>query len=79
LKNAPFRIETAAGRIFEVPHREFVAFSSYKTSLIVNYSEYGEEHFAIVPLLVIIAAMACLSPRAINDEEVWPVIWAKFC
>ena len=47
-KNKPFRIETAAGHIFEVPHRDFIAFSSRKTSLVINYSENGAEHFAIV-------------------------------
>ena len=57
-KNIPFRVETAAGRTFEIPHRDFVAFSSRKTSLIVNYSENGDEHFAIVPLLTITSAMA---------------------
>ena len=56
--NKPFRIETAAGRVFDVPHRAFVAFSIRKTSLIINYGENGEEHFAIVPLLTITSAMA---------------------
>jgi len=57
-ENKPFRIETAAGRIFEVPHRDFIAFSARKTSLVVNYSDNGDEHFAIVPLLTITSAMA---------------------
>ena len=57
-KNKPFRIETAAGRVFEVPHRDFVSFSTRKTSLIVSYSENGDEHFAIVPLLTITSALA---------------------
>ncbi len=56
--NRPFRIETAAGRVFEVPHRDFVAFSSRRTALIINYGEEGEEHFAIVPLLTITSARA---------------------
>ncbi len=56
--NKPFRIETAAGRIFEVPHRDFISFSGRKTSLVVNYNENGDEHFAIVPLLTITSAMA---------------------
>lgn len=59
-KNKPFQIETASGRIFEVPHRDFIAFSSRKTSLVINYSENGDEHFAIVPLLTITSAMARL-------------------
>ena len=57
-KNKPFRVETAAGCVFEVPHRDFVAFSARKTSLLINYSEDGDEHFAIVPLLTITSAMA---------------------
>jgi hypothetical protein len=57
-KNKPFKIETASGRIFEVPHRDFVSFSTRKTSLIVSYEENGAEHFAIVPLLTITAAIA---------------------
>jgi hypothetical protein len=59
-KNKPFKIETASGRVFEVPHRDFVSFSIRKTSLIISYEENGTEHFAIVPLplLTITAAMA---------------------
>jgi len=56
--NQPFRIETAAGRVFEVPHRDFVSFSSRKTALFISYEEEGEEHFAIVPLLNITSAHA---------------------
>ena len=50
-KNKPLKIKTASGRVFEVPHRDFVSFSTRKTSLIVSYEENGTEHFAIVPLL----------------------------
>jgi len=57
-KNKPFRIETAYGRVFKVPHRDFVSFSTRKTSLIVSYEENGTEHFAVVPLLTITSAMA---------------------
>ena len=56
-KNHPFRIKTAAGRVFEVPHRNFISFSARKTSLVVNYDENGDEHFATVPLLTITSAM----------------------
>ena len=56
--NKPFRIETASGRVFELPHRDFVAFTTRKTSLVINYEENGGEHFAIVPLLTITSAMA---------------------
>ena len=57
-KNKPFEIGTASGRVFEVPHRDFVSFSTRKTSLIVSYEENGTEHFAIVPILTITSAMA---------------------
>ena len=57
-KNKPFRIETASGRVFDVPHRDFVSFSPRKTSLFIFYEEEGNEHFAIVPLLTVTAAMA---------------------
>ncbi len=57
-QNKPFKIETASGRLFEVPHRDFVSFSTRKTSLIISCEENSTEHFAIVPLLTITAAMA---------------------
>ena len=56
--NRPFKIETASGRIFEVPHPDFISFSTRRTSLIISYEENVGEHFAIVPLLTITAAMA---------------------
>lgn len=56
-KNKPFRIETASGRVFDVPHRDFVSFSRRKTSLLINYEEDGKERFAIVPLLTVTAAL----------------------
>ena len=56
--NRPFRIETASGRAFEVPHRDFVSFSRNKTALFISYEENGEEHFAIVPLLTVTSTMA---------------------
>jgi hypothetical protein len=57
-KNKPFRVEAASGRVFNVPHRDFVSFSPRKTSLIISYEEDGKEHFAVVPLLTVTAAMA---------------------
>ncbi|HYJ04915.1 MAG TPA: hypothetical protein VEX43_07260 [Chthoniobacterales bacterium] len=57
-KNRPFRIETASGRVFDVPHRDFMSFSPRKTSLLISFEEGGNEHFAIVPLLTVTAAMA---------------------
>jgi hypothetical protein len=56
-KNKPFRIETASGRVFDVPHRDFMSFSPRKTSLLISFEENGNEHFAIVPLLTVTAAM----------------------
>lgn len=56
--NRPFRIETAAGRVFDIPHRDFVSFSRGRTALLVSYEENGEDHFAIVPLLTVTSAHA---------------------
>lgn len=56
-KNKPFRIETASGRIFEIPHRDFMSFSLRKTTLSIFYEENGEEHFALVPLRTVTSAM----------------------
>ena len=57
-QNKPFKIETASGRVFKVPHRAFVSFSTKKTSLIISYEDNETQRFAIVPLLTITAAMA---------------------
>jgi hypothetical protein len=54
--NKPFRVETAAGRTFEVPHRNFVSFTRNRTALIISYEEKGEDHFAVVPLLTLTSA-----------------------
>jgi hypothetical protein len=56
--NRPFRVETASGRIFDIPHRDFVSFSRKKTALIVSYDENGGDHIAIVPLLTITSTIA---------------------
>jgi hypothetical protein len=55
-RNKPFRIETASGRTFDVPHRDFVSFSLKRTYLYINYEENGKEHQALVPLLTITSA-----------------------
>jgi hypothetical protein len=57
-ENRPFRIETAAGRVFDIPHRDFINLSPKKTSLFIWDQDNGDEHFAIVPLLTITSAMA---------------------
>jgi hypothetical protein len=56
--NKPFRIETASGRVFDIPHRDFVSFSGKKSALIVSYQENAEDHFAIVPLLAVTSTLA---------------------
>ena len=55
-KGQPVRIETASGQTFEA-HRDSVAFSPKRTSLLILFEENGEEHFALVPLLTITAAV----------------------
>jgi len=54
----PFSVETAAGRVFDVPHRDFISFSRNKTAVLISYHVDGEEHFAVVPLLTVTSAMA---------------------
>ena len=53
----PFRIKTAGGRVFDVPHRDFISFTPRKTSIVVTYEEDGKERFAIIPLLTVTSAM----------------------
>lgn len=53
----PFRIETASGTVFEIPHRDFVSFLRKKTALVVSYEETGEDHIAIAPLLTVTSTM----------------------
>ena len=55
---SPFQIETASGRIFDVPHRDFISFSRKKTAVIISYEKDGEDHIAIVPLLTVTSTMA---------------------
>ena len=57
-KNEPFGIETASGHVFDVTQRDFLSFSPKKTSIFISYEENGDEHFAIVLLLTVTAAMA---------------------
>lgn len=61
-KNQPFRVETGSGRVFEVPHRDFVSFTPKRTSILITFEEDGAEHFAIVPLLTITAAVTKAGP-----------------
>jgi hypothetical protein len=56
-RNKPFQIETASGRVFEVPRRNFVSFSPKRASISIFFEENGEEHFAIVPLVTVTAAV----------------------
>lgn len=49
--NRPFRIKTAGGDVYEVPHRDFISFSSKKTTVIVSLEKNGREDIALFPLL----------------------------
>jgi hypothetical protein len=53
-----FRVQTASGGVFHVPHRDFVSFTPRKTSLLTSCEEEGKEHFPIVPLFTATAALA---------------------
>ena len=56
--NQPFKVETASGKVFDIPHQDFVRFSSKKTTLYIFWEENDEERFAMVPLLTITAVYA---------------------
>lgn len=56
--NQPCRLETVSGRVFEVPHRDFLAFNPKRTAVIITYAENRGDHFAVVPLLTVTSAMA---------------------
>ena len=51
--NRPFRIRTAGGDVYEVPHRDFISFSAKRTTAIVSFETDGREDFAYIPLLTI--------------------------
>jgi hypothetical protein len=52
-RNRPFRIKTAGGDAYEVPHRDFISFSARKTTVIVSFEKDGREDIAYIPLLTI--------------------------
>lgn len=56
-KGQPVRIETASGEAYEVRNRHCVAFSPRNTTMVVLYEENGEDHFALLPLLTVTAAI----------------------
>jgi len=56
-KGKPVRIETASGESYQIRNRDSVAFSPRKTSLLVLFEENGDEHFALIPLLTVTAAV----------------------
>ncbi len=56
--NGPFRIKTVAGDVYEVPHRDFVAFTAKKTTLVVNFECKEKEEIAWIPLLTITSVEA---------------------
>jgi len=51
--NRPFLIRTAGGDTYEVPHRDFIAFSRKRTVVSVSIERDGEEEVAYIPLLTI--------------------------
>ncbi len=61
--DGPFRIKTAGGDVYEVPHRDFVAFTARKTTLVVNFEREGREGIAWVPLLTI-TSIEAVAPQA---------------
>lgn len=65
--NRPFRIKTAGGDTYEVPHRDFIAWSPKRTTVIVTFEKDGRDDVAFIPLLTISSVE---SESA--DEEVLP-------
>ena len=65
--NQPFKIETASGRIFEIPHHDYIAFSPKGTTLAVFYEENDVERFAWVPLLTITSVLAEEPPATMTS------------
>lgn len=51
--NRPFVVHTASGKSYEVPHRDFVSFSTKRTTMIISYMEGEKEQIAYVPLLTV--------------------------
>ena len=60
--NGPFRIKTASGDVYEIPHRDFIAFTARKTTLVVNFERDGKEEIEWIPLLTITSVEAA-SPK----------------
>jgi hypothetical protein len=59
----PFRIKTAGGDVFDIPHRDFIAFTARRTTLVVNFERDDREAIAWIPLLTITSVEA-ESPNA---------------
>lgn len=51
--NRPFVVKTAAGDVYEVPHRDFISFSAKRTTLIISFEKDGKEELAHVQLLTV--------------------------
>jgi len=56
--NRPFVVKTAAGDVYEVPHRDFISFSAKRTTLIISFEKEGREDVAYVPLLTVTSVEA---------------------
>lgn len=63
-RNRPFDIKTAAGDTYHVPHRDFISFSSKKTTVYVSYVEHENQRLAYIPLLTITALEGEQEPAA---------------
>ena len=56
--NRPFVVKTASGDVYEVPHRDFISFSTKKTTIIVSFEKDGREDVAFIPLLTVTSVEA---------------------
>jgi len=58
-----FTIKTAGGDSYQIPHRDFIAFTPKRTVAIVAVEADGEEKIAYIPLLTI-SSVEVDSPHA---------------
>jgi hypothetical protein len=65
--NRPFRIETASGRTFGIPHGDYLRFTKKRTAVFIFFEEDGQDRFAIVPLLTVTAAIADDHPETASS------------
>ena len=49
-KKLPFRIETINGDVYDVAHRDFIAFTSKRNTAIISIERGGSDDIVFIPL-----------------------------